>query len=477
MMASRRDLIHGYQFAARRVVSAVVMRQTDPTEWPFRRLGGAGFGTIMVAVIALAAVGIYGMIVPGGKTSWKSGGTVIVVKESGASYVYLKGELHPTLNFTSAVLLAGSTTITSTSGASLAGYKRGVELGIAGAPATLPTNSDLVAPPWSLCTQQTPNSNGTEVSRTRLVVSRSPNQGSRPGDQALLVTDMGTPEHPAQGDQYLIWHDLRYKLTDPNDDRVALKLDNDVDVPVGSAWLQALPSGADIGAQTVPGAGSASHAVPGASVTAGQVLKVETQDKGTVYYLAGTDTLIPISPLQADIQTAASNQTVQELSPNDAANAKKEAPEATTREQAPTTVPSFVRPQDSTSTVLCAAYSNNSFSPRILVDSAIPAGGGLPTEQTTSSKVPLADRVWVPPGKAALVESLESPKSSDGPVYLVTDEGRRYPVPSDDVLSMLGLSKSKASKLPASLLERIPEGPALDPDTAQAALAQEQADN
>lgn len=476
-MASRRDLIHGYQFAARRVVSAVVMRQTDPTEWPFRRLGGAGFGTIMVAVIALAAVGIYGLIVPGGKTSWKAGGTVIVVKESGASYVYIKGELHPTMNFTSAVLLAGSTTITSTSAASLAGYKRGVELGIVGAPDTLPTNKDLVAPPWSLCTQQTPNANGKQVNRTRLVVSRSPNQGSRPGEAALLVTDMGTPEHQEAGDQYLIWHDQRYKLVDPNDDRVALKLDNDVDVPVGSAWLQALPAGDDIGAIAVPGAGSPSHAVPGVSVTAGQVLRVNSQDKGTVFYLAGTDQLVPISPLQADIQTAASQQSVQELSPNDAAAATKASPQATTRNQAPTTVPDFVRPQDSASTVLCAAYSNNSFSPKILVDSAIPEGGGLPTEQTTSSKVPLADRVWVPPGKAALVESLASPKSSDGPVYLVTDQGRRYPVPSDDVLSMLGLSKSKASKLPASLLERIPEGPALDPGAAQAALAEEQADN
>src|SRR4051812_36395510 len=139
-MASRRDLIQGYQFAARRVVSAVVMRQTDPTEWPFRRLGGAGFGSIMVAIIAMAAGGIYGLIVPGGKTSWQAGNTVIVVKETGASYVYIKGELHPTLNFTSAVLLAGSNQITSTSSKSLAGYKRGVELGIAGAPASLPTS-------------------------------------------------------------------------------------------------------------------------------------------------------------------------------------------------------------------------------------------------------------------------------------------------------------------------------------------------
>src|SRR5947208_14301668 len=136
-MASRRDLIQSFQFAARRVVSAVVLRETDPREWPFRRLGGAGFGTLMVTVIMLAAVGIFGLILPGGKTSWKDGRTVIVVKETGAAYVYLDGKLHPVLNFASAALLVGSTAVTPTSRASLVGVPRGVVLGIEGAPNTL----------------------------------------------------------------------------------------------------------------------------------------------------------------------------------------------------------------------------------------------------------------------------------------------------------------------------------------------------
>ncbi len=160
-MASRRDLIQGYQFAARRVVSAVVMRQTDPTEWPFRRLGGAGFGSLMVAVIALAAVGVYGMIVPGGKTSWKDGKTVIVEKETGASYVYVKGKLHPALNFTSAALIVGSNHVTSTAHASLVGVRRGVEVGISGAPDSVPPEDKLMLPPWSFCTEQVRDRTGS----------------------------------------------------------------------------------------------------------------------------------------------------------------------------------------------------------------------------------------------------------------------------------------------------------------------------
>ena len=466
-MASRRDLIQSFQFAARRVVSAVVMRQTDPTEWPYRRLGGAGFGAVMLAVIALAAVGIYGMIVPGGKTSWKDGRTVIVVKETGASYVYIENKLHPVLNFASAALLVGTTQITATSSASLEGVTRGVELGIPGAPNTLPKDEDLVAPPWSLCTQQVPDSAGKLVSRTRLVVSRSPGQGARPGEKALLVTDT------ADGSQHLIWHDLRFPLSDANADRIALRLDSQVNVPVGDAWLKALPTGQAIGPISLTGTGQASKAVDGVKV--GQVLEVSSQDKGTLYYLAGTDRLIPISQLQAQIQLAKGAST-QSLSPSAAAAAPKSEVPETGLTQPPTSVPDFVRPLQS-NTVVCAAYQNNSFTPQVLVDSAIPAGGGLPTGGTTATGVPLADRVWVPPGKAALVEALPSPQATDGPLYLVTDVGRRYAVPSTEVLRFLGLTSKHVSKLPSSLLVRVPEGPALDPDTARAALQEEKADS
>jgi hypothetical protein len=119
-MASRRDLVHSIQFASRRVVSAVVLREPDPAEWPNRRLGGAGFAGVMLTVIALAAVGVYGMVVKGGKTSWKDGRSIIVVSETGATYVYIENRLHPALNFTSAALLVGSTQVTKVSKASLA---------------------------------------------------------------------------------------------------------------------------------------------------------------------------------------------------------------------------------------------------------------------------------------------------------------------------------------------------------------------
>jgi type VII secretion protein EccB len=466
-MASRRDLIESFQFAARRVVSAVVMRQTDPTEWPYRRLGGAGFGAVMVTVIALAAVGIYGLISPGGKTSWQDGRTVIVVKETGAPYVYLDGKLHAVLNFSSAALLAGTTAVTSTGGASLMGVPRGVELGIPDAPSTLPRDKDLVLPPWSLCTKQVPDTAGNLVSRTRMVVGRGPRQGTPTGEKALLVTDT------ADNQLYLVWHDLRFPLTDEDTDRVAMGLDNQVTVPVGDAWLKALPAGQAIGPMATAGSGQPSNAVPGA--TTGQVLAVHDPGQPDRYYLAGADRLVPISQLQALIQRAA-GATLQPVSPATAAAALKGPLAPTGPTQPPASVPDFARPGPS-STVVCAAYSDGSFSPQVLIDSEIPAGGGLPTGSRSPNGTPLADRVWVPPGRGALVEAMPSPEATDGPLYLVTDLGRRYAVPSTTVLSSLGLTEAHISRLPASLLVRLPEGPALAPDAARAALQEEQNQN
>jgi hypothetical protein len=163
------------------------------------------------------------------------------------------------------------------------------------------------------------------------------------------------------------------------------------------------------------------------------------------------------------------------LDPSAATLAPKAAAEPTSVVQPPTSVPDFVRPRDS-NTVVCAAYRDGSFAPEVLVDSAIPEGGGLPTSGVTPAGVSLADRVWLQPGKAALVMSLPSPDASDGPLYLVTDVGRRFAVKSE-VLRSLGLSGPHLSKLPANLLVRIPEGNPLDPEAARAALRLENSEN
>jgi hypothetical protein len=225
----------------------------------------------------------------------------------------------------------------------------------------------------------------------------------------------------------------------------------------------------------VTGAGLPSTKLPSAKV--GDLVDVKTADKGTQHYLVDSDGLKPISELQYQIQKA-NGATVRAVNSSDVARANPAQPPAASATQPPTSVPELVRglPSD---TVVCGAYVDSSFAPQVLVDSAIPAGGGIPTSGVgADGSTELADRVWVPPGRAALVESLLSPDLTDGPLYLVTDAGRRYAIRSTDVLRFLGLANGKhISKLPSALLVRIPEGPALDPDDARAALRQERADS
>ncbi|MFD0788570.1 type VII secretion protein EccB, partial [Micromonospora azadirachtae] len=106
-MATRRDQLQSYQFMTQRVISAFVMRETDPQQSPLRRGIGALFGGLMVAVLVAAGVGIYGLLTKVGGESWRKPGSVVVEKENGATYVYLDGRLHPTLNYTSARLAVG----------------------------------------------------------------------------------------------------------------------------------------------------------------------------------------------------------------------------------------------------------------------------------------------------------------------------------------------------------------------------------
>src|SRR2546425_3429764 len=109
-MASRRDQLQSYQFLTQRVLSALVMRETDPAQSPLRRGVGAVFVGVMLAVMAGAGFGIYGLVTKVGSTNWKTEGAVVVEKESGATYVYLGGKLHPPLNYASPLLAAGQTT-------------------------------------------------------------------------------------------------------------------------------------------------------------------------------------------------------------------------------------------------------------------------------------------------------------------------------------------------------------------------------
>lgn len=476
-MASRRDLFQSYQFMVRRVVAGMVLRETDPVQDPLRRLGGAVFGGIMMTVLALAAVGVVAVVKPGGNTSWQDGAAVIVEAETGARFVWLPdadGEhrLHPVTDFTSAALLVGSTSVVSVSADSLDDVPRGPRLGIAGAPDSLPPADRVLGSPWTLCSLPAETASGETVPNTALVVGQGTSRGTGVGDAAVLVRDV------EQGTLHVVLGGYQYPVPPAAEAAVleGLALRTEPVLSVGTAWLSALPAGEELAPEPVADRGTASAVVAGAVV--GEVRFVAAGDERQ-YYQVAADRIVEITEVQARLlladpstRAAVYGSSVPAEAPLSAAEAAA-APRTELPETQPTDPPATlfevadVDPSDQT---LCAAFRAEGAAddaaaavPDVTVQAGVDGvDTAAVTQRRTADGVVLADRVVVRPGWGALVESVPAPGAPGGTLTLVTDEGVRYPLPSEQVAATLGYGGIEPVRLPSSLVARVPAGPALD---------------
>jgi type VII secretion protein EccB len=463
-MATRRDQLQSYQFLNQRVISAFVMRETDPRQSPLRRGIGALFAGLMVAIVIGAGFGVYGILTKVGGDAWKADGSVVIEKETGASFVFAGGRLHPALNYASALLAAGRPTpaVFRVAGNSLAGTPRGTTVGIPGAPNSLPAAGKRVGLPWTVCAVPGVDAAGQAIRTVTLVVADAPT-GDRPlGDDGLLVADESTDAN------YLIWRGRRHQVRQPRTVVPALFGAVVTPVPARTAWLNAIPGGADIAAITVDGRGQLSPGVPGRRI--GDVMSVQT-GSGPQYYLVLDDGVAAITRLQEAILIAQHPAQPEQVELSEATSARKSnrLSRPSGDIPAPQSPPTLARP--ATGDLLCAEIADPTSAPVIRVGGTI-AGleAAAPTGSTSPDGTPLADRVLVPPGRVAVVRVLSSPSARTGAYYLVTDVGIRYAVPSPGVLQMLGYRPDQAVDIPASLVNRIPAGPALDPERASQAV-------
>ena len=285
---NQRDQAHAYRFLARRLSSALVRDDPDGPDAPMRRLAIASFGSIMVAALAVAGVGVFGVLRPGGATAWKNGQAMILEKETGSRYLYLRGELHPVLNYTSARLVLGqpSFSIVSVSHASLSGVRIGAPIGIQGAPDELPAAGALVTWPWAVCSRPALDQSGSPTAIAVLSVGW-PAAGSPLGvSHGLLVAS-------ADGHFYLVWNGLRHLIPGGQAALTALSYSSDAPVVVADAWLSVMPEGTDLATPPVAGRlGARGPTVAGRPSRIGQVF----QASGTAsYYLAERGGLAPLS--------------------------------------------------------------------------------------------------------------------------------------------------------------------------------------
>jgi type VII secretion protein EccB len=462
-MASRRDQLQSYQFMVRRVVSALVLRETDPVQSPFRRLAGAAMGGVMVAVIALAAVGIYGLLRPAGNQSWRTDKAIIMEKETSTQYVLLGGKLHPVANYASARLIIGSgATVVRVSANSLVDVPRGPKMGIPGAPDSLPDPKRILGAPWSLCSQVSRDDADQNRVTSVLIVGQQAAGGRDLGDEAFLASDQ-------RQQTYLVWRNHRYAIKDSKV-LVALNLAGGQRTDVGGAWIDQLPAGQDIDLPVIVGRGQRSTAVPGRNdFTVGQVLAQQRPDGGRQYYAVEPQALRLITEFAALLQlTATGAQEAVAIDGATVATAKRVPDADTTAEQPPPTVPRIAEIRDPANGV-CIAISGAADTPKVTVGAdRIDADDGATTPVRTGTGGQLADFVMVRPGWGAVVESVESAATTanTGTYYLITDDGKRYALADRGVMGLLGYSESTPIRMLSSMVDRLPAGPALSQETA-----------
>jgi type VII secretion protein EccB len=434
---TKRDQLQAHNFVAGRLKAALLRGDADALETPTRRFSAAAFAGVLVAALLVAGFAVFGFILPGGNRGWREPGSIIVEKETGTRYLFLDGVLRPVPNLASARLVVGvDGRIRSVSERSLRGVPHGLPVGIAGAPDALPQPARMTREPWLVCVHG--------AGSVTVLVGASAGAGVG-ADAAVAVAG-------PDGTSYLVWRDRRWRVRDRSG-LVAFGFAGVRPLPVTTRWLDALPPGAEVRAPHVAQRGQPGLPVDGHPTRVGQVFAVRTND-GTDFYLLLADGLVPLSPAATalvladpDSRAGYGDQPVQPVPVG--ADVVVTAPHsATALDMDLPAVPP--RPFDVDGRALC-------------VRRTVGAGSGPPVQVVLTAPPATGDRVVVPPGSGLLARAGQA-------VYLITDLGLKYPLPSQAAATALGYADVTAVDVPAVLLALLPTGPVLDPSRAGATL-------
>lgn len=467
-MQSKRDQVQAHMFIMGRLTSGMLRADPDAPESPQGRTNRGVAISVIIAILIAAGSFVFGLIKPGVKNSWRAQGTLVVNKETGGRYLYLDGRLRPVRNYTSARLLLGTKMKTaSVGGNSLSGTPHGAPVGITGAPDDLP--SSLTTDPWQVCSGTTDGSTATA-----LAVGEDIDGRGLSDVEGLLVTG------PDKAD-YLVWRGSKLRMDTGGRAREALGYASRTSVKVSAALLNSLPTGPDLAAPDIPRRGGKGPSLGGGRTRIGQVFQVAAPGGDARYYVLRKEGLSPVNATVAALLlghpetkekayaggavstiTLGADAVIGHLAPG--------AEDADTTEDLPASPPKAVElGQDET---LCVGIESGDDGTRVSVTLAAsdrlgPAAQAAPEGLTPACVT--VNRIVTPPGGGALVHTLGADGSNVGStVYLVTDSGVKYRVPTAKSLEALGYTTDQAQRLPSSLLSMLPTGPDLTPAAAMA---------
>jgi type VII secretion protein EccB len=463
-MRTRRDQVQAYRFVTRRIVSALLTGDPETNNLPMRRLGMAVFGSVIAAAVVLGGVGAYGQLT--GNTAPLDDKTLVIERETGATYVFVDGQLYPTLNYTSARLALNEADppVRTMSQASLRDRPRGRTLGIVGAPDALPDRKSLTGLPWSVC--DVPDPADARRSSTRLVIDRVLPGGTPLGDRAVLVS--------VDGQRHLLTANARLQVVGGDRAITALGMTGTEPLRVGQQLLNAVPAGPPLRKPSLPGAGDRSGlAVAGRPAQIGQVFRAAGR-----HYVLTREGLVSITESTALLLLSGGGQ-ITDITPDQAGRLLTE--QRVEEEGLPQTLPALY-PVRTGQTVLCATYragvGGAPPTTTLEVFDRVPAEltsnpGPVPVRQGARDAVRTAEAVLLPGGKGVLAQAAPGAGTSGtgaagSTVYLISPQGIRYPLGSGETLAVLGYGGVTPLAVPGSLLSLIPTGPTLSQEDALA---------
>jgi hypothetical protein len=248
-MATKRDLVEAYAFSRRRLVTAFVSGAPGGREVEPARPGRTVVGGVALGVLLMAGAAVSGVLAGRTAVDWNNPGLVIS-KDKGQPYVITRNSDHavldPVINITSARLILGSSVEpVIVPEDTIQEQTIGPEIGILGAPATVPDPDELVETGWTACT--------ASHHGIRTYVAPRPQATAAPADGFVVQSG---------GDRWLIatagagTGAYRYRLPSTKggaQDRflqsVGLGVGNEA-VRVPTQWLDLWPEGGDLAWQS-----------------------------------------------------------------------------------------------------------------------------------------------------------------------------------------------------------------------------------
>ncbi len=464
-MATRLDELHGHQYTSQRVVNALIQLDPDPGRRPLRTGMPILIGLVITAMV-LVAIPIWGKLTgQTGPVDLRQTSTVLIEKESGTQFVYTRADnqLHPVLNFTSGQLIADGDGATPV----VVGRRRlaalradsdvqlGVTLGIPEAPNSLPRPADLTRDAWQVCSRGVP----AGAPLTDLFVgdgavydghALAGISATIPGE-SLLVQDS---DHHV----FLIFNGRKLPVPDPTVTLAAFGWSGRAIQLVSAGFLNALPAGPDLVAPDVAGLGTPSRVVRDPVGRLYQVVGTRPSEWAVVL----RDRVQPITEVQAQLLQASpaygvgepDRMTVGEFARLPGIGAPIADPDLP---GAPAFVPNLM----AITTTVCARVSDSATGgSSIEVDpKTIPA----PAAAKVDSAQATASHISVPFGHGVLARSVSSPTApaTSDTVFVITDNGIRYPIADQTALTRLGYGASTPLPVPSALIALLPAGPAL----------------